>query len=283
MQKNFFDQVANFYQTSWFTRVNKIHLLWLLPVLMLFSAYAGSVTNPFVNNNTQVTRPTIRIATLPYNPPFELSNTNTGEIVGFEVDIMTSICDVMAINCVFRIMSGYDDMFTALDKGEVDLTMASIVIVKGSESYLFSYPFLPSYVQFFVQKDSAIQSNKDIFGKHIGMINDPLLQATMLRRFGTNTSINVFTTMQAGIQSLANGNIDAMVMEAMSVDYWLTNTGGTFKTVGDPIPFGFGYGVMTIKNRFDLISQIDNAMTILENNGTYARIYNRYFGLQFSS
>ena len=41
---------------------------------------------------------------------------------------------------------------------------------------------------------------------------------------------------------------------------------------------GEGYAIMAHKNNSDLIKKINQALLDMEQDGTYLRIYNRYFG-----
>lgn len=257
----------------------RIFFIGFFAFILSFGNLYAALFPPPISSSGSLNTPPLVIGTLPFNPPFETSDANSGVFLGFEIDMMNSICNRMGAKCVFKAIPEYQQIFAALDTGKIDMTVASIVIIEGSASYLFSYPFLPSYVQFFAKNNSTIETAKQVVGRKIGMINDPLLQAVMLQKFGSKPPFVIFPSVQAGIDSLTQGNIDVMVLEARSVDYWLSNTGGIFKKVGEPLPFGLGYGVMTRNTRLELINEINKAILSMENDGTYVRIYNRYFNL----
>jgi polar amino acid transport system substrate-binding protein len=54
------------------------------------------------------------------SPPMESVDTATGQIVGFDVDVVNAIC--AKINCKAEfVTTGWDGIFAALDQGSFDL------------------------------------------------------------------------------------------------------------------------------------------------------------------
>ncbi len=84
----------------------------------------------------------LKIATDPTFPPMEYIDEATGEIVGFDIDVMNAICT--EINCVPEyINTAWDGIFPALQQGEFDLVISGVPITEERDKTMdFSDPYL---------------------------------------------------------------------------------------------------------------------------------------------
>ena len=84
----------------------------------------------------------LRIGTDATYPPMETIDESTGEIVGFDVDVMNAVC--AEINCVPEfINTAWDGIFAALQQGEFDLVISGVSITDERDMTMdFSDPYL---------------------------------------------------------------------------------------------------------------------------------------------
>ncbi len=246
-------------------------LALLLCSFYLIPALASAAQSPL----DALPKPTLIIGTLLFNPPFEVSDPKRNVYSGFEMDIMSAVCQRIKMNCKYVALPTVRDVFKALAEGQINLAVASIIVLKGDGEHIFSTPYLPSSLQFFAKKESKISSMSDIMQSKIGTINDPLIRTLVTVDYAKNYPVAIYDTAQAGIDDLAAGNIDVFVSQAASVKYWLSTITDTFKLVGNPIPIGLGNGAMAVKGADSLMNPINQALLSMENDGTYSQIYNR--------
>lgn len=76
------------------------------------------------------------------SPPMESVDTATGQIVGFDVDVVNAIC--AKINCKAEfVTTGWDGIFAALDQGSFDLVASGVSITDERKKAMdFSEPYL---------------------------------------------------------------------------------------------------------------------------------------------
>ena len=62
----------------------------------------------------------LKVGTDATYPPMETVDEATGEIVGFDIDLLNAVCE--RINCVLQFVNtAWDGIFAALQQGEFDL------------------------------------------------------------------------------------------------------------------------------------------------------------------
>lgn len=219
----------------------------------------------------------LRVGTIPYNPPFEIEADKAGHFFGFDVDIMDEICNRLQADCHF-IPLKFENIFSELAAGHIDLGLAAISIVESREqNFLFSLPYMASSGQFLTKSTSPISSLDDIQGKKIGLTEGTIFKAIVLTSFGKQARIYEYPTLQAVLQALSNNKVDVIIDDEEAAKNWVATNNKLFKLVGEGIPIGVGYGIMANKKDQDLINRVNKALLEMEEDGHYLKIYNRYF------
>ena len=112
---------------------------------------------------------TWRVATEGTFPPFEFYNSTTGEIQGFEVDLVREMAKVMKKDLKLETM-GFDAIIPAILSGTIDTGAAGFSITpERAKRVLFTIPFYKSGLTIVVPKGNPknIQSFDDLKGKKI--------------------------------------------------------------------------------------------------------------------
>ncbi|KTC75340.1 arginine ABC transporter substrate-binding protein [Legionella birminghamensis] len=218
---------------------------------------------------------TLTVATLPYAPPFEMAADKSDHFFGFDIDIMEEICRRIQAYCKFMPMT-FEQLMVRTYTGNVNLAIAAITITDDrKESYLFSLPYLPSSGQLLTSSNSPIQNLNDLAGKQIGSEKGTIFKGLLLEKFNNNIQIKEYSTQPEIFQALGNNEIDALILDEGSSKYWSAN--GDFKLIGPEMKIGIGYGIMANKREQALIDRINKALLSMENDGTYVKIYSKYF------
>lgn len=221
--------------------------------------------------------PDLKIGTLIFNPPFETSDAKRNVYTGFEIDVMSTVCQRLKLNCRFIPVATVQDVFQQLAANQFDIAVASVIVLKGDGEHVFSTPYLPSGIQFFAKKNnSKVNKLPDVLNSRIGTTNDPLVRTLVTVNYAIKYPLKIYPSPEAGIAALNSGEIDTFVMQTATTKYWLANTSGTFKAIGRPIPIGLGNGAVGMLTASGLMDQINQVLLDMQQDGTYVQIYNRY-------
>lgn len=219
----------------------------------------------------------IRIAALVYNPPFEVEADKKGHFFGFEVDIMMEVCKRIQGDCHFQALT-FDQIFKELLTENIDLALGAIITTREREGiFLFSLPYLASSGHFITRANSPIKNIEDIRQKKVGVVRGTLFKDIVLEKYQGVVQVLEYRTLSEAFIALSNNTLDAVITDEEAAKYWATTNSTLFKLVGKSIPIGMGYGMMANKKSTPLINKINKALLDMEADGTYLKIYNRYF------
>lgn len=211
------------------------------------------------------------------NPPFNARIDQRNHFYGFDVELMDEICKRMGVHCNYIAMS-LSELFVAVESNRIDVAVDSIIITSNrSEYFLFSNPYLTSRVRFMVRTDSVYKSPDDLKGKNIGLRMHNPYNEFLAKFFKNDIHVQTFVTTPDVIEALSDGKIDAMLVNNISADYWAANNANQFRLLGEPMPFGNGFGIMANKGQAALILKLNAAMQQMEADGFYKNIYSHYF------
>lgn len=216
------------------------------------------------------------IGTSPFDPPMEMQATKEGVFTGFEIDLVNEVCRRIKATCVYQPMTFEDIMISVLG-GKVDLGIDGFFITNERLAYyLFSLPYLQTKAQLFALADSNINSTNINTGNRIGIEAGTVFQGLLLKKYD-NVKVIDYQRQQDMLEDLADHKLDMIMFDFIGASYWVNNSQGVFKLVGDPISFGMGYGILANQNKGELMVRINKALTDMQNDGTYVSIYSRYF------
>jgi polar amino acid transport system substrate-binding protein len=182
----------------------------------------------------------IRIAVENLYTPFQFENPSTGEIMGYEYDMVAEIC--ARINCtpVYEYIS-WDAMITSVGEGQFDLGMTGISILdERKEAVDFSDPYINLQQFLLVRADEDRFTNVDEFvadeSLKLGVQNGTSGYWVTLDYIPEDSDRRVvYNEFGALVQALIVGDVDTIPVDAASARGFISTTGGAVMTTGDAI------------------------------------------------
>ncbi|KTD06654.1 transporter substrate-binding domain-containing protein [Legionella hackeliae] len=210
-----------------------------------------------------------------YNPPFGIPADEKEHFSGFEIDLMQEICRRAQLECLFRNFT-FPQLFSETLTNHIDLAIGSISITpERQKDFIFSLPYLPGGGQYATRVSSSVKTISDIKGKRIGIEEGTIFKAWIHAQFGHSSQVLEYKNVEDVLQALYDNKVDAVLLDAGIVQYWVANNSNLFRSVGKPI--SSGYGIMANKSKEGLVAIINKYLLDLENDGTYLVLYRRYF------
>ncbi|MEM1310009.1 MAG: basic amino acid ABC transporter substrate-binding protein [Cyanobacteria bacterium P01_H01_bin.153] len=218
---------------------------------------------------------TLTVATEPAFPPFEFQADN-GELEGFDIDLMNAIGETAGLEVEFESLP-FDGIIPALQAGTVDAAISGMTITEERlQTVDFSRPYIKAGLAIAVQED-----NPEVAGL------DDLADKKIAVQIGTTgadqaaevpgAEISTFDSAPLALQELANGNVDAVINDApVTLDAIESGNISGLKVVGELITTEF-YGIALPKGS-ENVEIINNALMTMMEDGTYAEIYQKWFG-----
>ncbi|AUH73261.1 arginine ABC transporter substrate-binding protein [Legionella sainthelensi] len=253
---------------SYYLRLLSIKRRWIQLLFIFSFSISFSYAEPLRS---------LTVATEIFNPPFIMQGANN-QLFGFDIEMMEDICKTIHRHCQYH--SGFfeNTIISTIEQHEADIGVASITItLDRSQRVSFSIPYLPSEAQYLaLKKWATVPFSKDVFnGKKIGIQVGTLFEKVINDSGFSNVEIVNYRSTPKLIEALSNGDIDFILQDALSAQYWATQM-PVFAPFGKAFSIGYGFGIVVNKTDNELLQQINNALLEFEKNGEFKRTYNRY-------
>ncbi|MDT3330094.1 amino acid ABC transporter substrate-binding protein [Microbacterium sp. KSW-18] len=217
---------------------------------------------------------TLTVATEGTYRPFTYHDED-GKLVGYDVEIIEAVAKKLDLNIEFK-ETQWDGIFAGLDAGRVDVIANQVSINPEREAkYLFSEPYTvsPSVV---VVKDSddSISSFADLEGKKTAQ---SLTSNFYKLAEEAGADVTPIEGWAQAVELLRQGRVEATVNDKLTfLDYEKTDGPTGLKIAAETDPAKSA--VVTTKGKKALIEKIDGALDDLREDGTLAKISEKYFG-----
>jgi len=208
----------------------------------------------------------------------------SGALIGSEIDLAKNVAAQLNLKAQF-VESSFAAMIPGLQAKQCDVIMASLYIKPEREAIVDFVPYLYSGTGIAVSKEhpAAITGMDDsLCGKKVmvivGTTAESLAreQSTKCTAGGRSAvDVNLNSRPDVSIQQVQNGQMDALIDAAETLGYYATKTGAQIRMVG--APFGkIQIGAATLKGNTPLHDAVAQAITALENDGTYAKTLDKW-------
>ena len=248
-----------------------MHIKKALFVIMLVVALAVGLTPSFAAGPIYKDLPDlegreIAIAVENLYTPFQFENPASGEVMGYEYDLVNEICSRLNCTPVYETTS-WDVMISAVGEGQYDMGMTGISIREERKAVVdFSDPYINLDQFLLVRADEDRFQNLDEFAA-----NDDQTRCRPVRQ----SRRVVYTEFGALVQALVTGQIDAMPADASAAAGFISTTGQEVKLVGPPISED-SMGFIFPKGS-DLVAPINAAIDSVKEDGFLDYLYYKWF------
>ena len=224
----------------------------------------------------------IGIAAEPY-PPF-YSPDASGNWVGWEIDLINTVCAAGQLECVITPVS-WDGLIPSLTGGQIDAIMASMSITEERMQTIdFSDKYYNTPTVVVAAKGSGITADAaGMAGKILGLQVSTNHEAYAQAHFADAGEIKTYQTADEIFQDLSAGRIDAAMADGIAIDAFLASETGVAccesagAVADDKAILGLGIGVGLRKGEDALKAQFNAAIAKVIADGTYDAISKPYF------
>ena len=211
--------------------------------------------------------------------PFEALNSKK-EVVGFSVEILEAIAQNSGMKVKF-INTPWEGIFTTLATGERDLIISSVTITPERKQLMdFSEPYFEAKQLIAVGKNSTVGRFTDLKNLKIAVQTDTTGDEIAQKLQGkTSSNIKRFESTPQAIKELESNLVDAVLTDnGVIVNYLSNNPQSKLKIIDDVTFAKEYYGIAVNKGNTALLTKINKGLFTIKANGTYDKIYNKYFG-----
>jgi len=224
---------------------------------------------------------TLRIVTDDEFPPLHFSDPD-GQPVGFSVDLMRAICERLSVTCTVQ-QRRFDTLLQTLADGQADIVAAAIPVsaqIKARFHISRVYHRFPARFIAAAGFDAAL-IEAGLSGRRVAVARETAHAAFLAEHFPQARRIEALD-FDSALRALDRGEVDLVFGDGQAGAIWLGArslqmarfVGGPFFSVRH---FGEGVGFILRPDEPNLKRAVDHALQTLWDEGTYARLFLRYF------
>jgi ABC-type amino acid transport substrate-binding protein len=211
---------------------------------------------------------------IPY-PPFEQGKP--GNYTGFDVELMEAIGEKLGREVEFQDTS-FETIFRDVAQGKFDAVISAATITEEREKAVdFSNPYYLSEQAVLVKEGSPIKSLKELEGKTVAVQQGTTGQELAKVEI-PGSEIRPFPEGPDAVNALKAGTVEGVVIDAPVAQNAVEKSGGV--EIAEKVPTEERYGIAVAQGEEELLDEINEGLEEVEEDGTYAKIYEKWFHLE---
>lgn len=218
----------------------------------------------------------IRVGSETTFPPFEF--TKDDKYVGFDLDLTDAIIKQMGSKMEFKSM-GFDALIPAVQSGQIDLIAAGLnATPERAKQVAFSDPyFTQDGFVIVVNKDNdSIKDWADLEGKNVGA--QVGTQQVKVAQEAKVANVKQLDSNSQAFMELQAKTLDAVVIDQPVGMYYLKQGADKDLKIVGTAKDAEGMVFAMKKDNKELQAAVNKALKELKDNGTYDKIYTKWFG-----
>lgn len=210
-------------------------------------------------------------------PPFSFYDQG-GKATGFNVELLLAVAEVMDMPKIDIKLGAWDDAYHNLKEGKGDIIVGMASSSHRQRYFDFSMPVITTYRGIFVASDIDICTLEDLRDKEVLVMRNSYSHQYLEQQGLARKIIPVDNTLEA-LRILEDGKHDCALMNRLQAvflisKYELENV----RLASAPLlPRDFCFAVA--KGDTLLLSQLNQGLSIVKQNGTYNRLYTKWLGV----
>ncbi len=211
-------------------------------------------------------------------PPMEMIDPDTGEIIGFDVDVVNAICE--RINCTAEfVTTAWDGIFAALVQGEFDMVVSGVSITPERDEIVdFSDPYLVVSQAILMRVGDEGMTIEDFQGGSLLSAQTGTTNAQLAEDLVGRENIRLYDTFVSAVLALQQGDVDGVIIDGTSAVAYEQEFAGEL-TVGieglqaDPLGLVFQEGD-------PMVDAFNEGLQMIMDDGTHAELVAKYWGTE---
>lgn len=249
--------------------------LWII-IALIAIALTGCTAQKEVVEIKKIT-----VLTSPDYPPYESIGVD-GSYVGFDIELMEAIADIMGVEVVWKEQS-FDGIIAGLQAGQGDMAISGMnVDAERLKSVDFSdiYKAGESLYTAVVLKNKGFASVEDLSGLKIG-VQTGTVQENAMKAIADKYGLIIESrsTFLTIIEDIKLGRLDALVIDyENAISYEEVNPELTTFKITDEALDGDGGTAIAFPKGSEWVAQVNAALAQMKEDGSLKALDSKWFG-----
>jgi polar amino acid transport system substrate-binding protein len=239
----------------------------------------------------------LTVSTDPAYPPQSSLDEQTGEYVGFDIDVATEIANRLGVDVAWEAPS-WDVITAGSWNGRWDTTVGSMTPTNDRQEVLHftePYNYTPAVVVVPADDESVTDLTTDLDGKKIGVCSGCTYDQFLTKDLAIDgyefdfviddAEVSGYDTDTTALQDLTNLRLDAVITSVTTAQGYI-DAGNPVKIVGDPVfyePLSIGFDKSSDPSSESLFEAVDGIVADMHEDGTLTSLSEEWYGLDLTT
>lgn len=268
--------------TDNYNLLSKNHLFKVVLVLALLALGACSNHTASDANSAEqsdaLTKSDYVVAVEPAYIPFVFNN-DQHQTDGFDIDVLNAIAKQQNLTFTYKPYP-WKMLFDSLSKGDADIAAAGITITEARKQDMdFSEPYFQSRQMLLLGADATkIESFSQLPSLRLA-VKEGTTSDDLVKQLGMTDQTLFLSSNYATVKEVLQGNVDAALGDSgVMLYYHSLYPEKKLTTLADDTETPEEFGFALRKNQQALMDQLNKGLRAIKADGTYERIYQKWFG-----
>lgn len=218
-------------------------------------------------------------------PPMGYKDTETGNIVGFDIDLATEACKRLGVELVKQPIN-WDNKQLELDGGNIDCVWNGMSYTEErAQEMLVSKPYMKNNQILLTLKGSEYSTKKSLAGTTLGVQKDSSAETALNKDTDFKSTLGEIVGIEnytSALMELKNKTIQVVAIDEVVARYYLTKEPDLYQIVQDDQGENASlaaedYVIGFRKGDTELMNKIYGALEEMKKDGTLATISTKWF------
>ena len=209
-------------------------------------------------------------------PPYEYIDKETGEYVGFNVDLMREISLETGVKIKFYPMK-WDEALEKLESGEIDLIQGIEPLEERKSKISFSNPYIENSQSIFALESSDIKDEKSLSKKLIAVQKADATKSII--KDSKSLKFLEVDDQEEALKKMISKEADLYLGNTLTGVRLVEEMGerNNIRIIGETIG-SIDYCIGVKKGNIEVLNLMNKSLSKIKRNGTYDKIYTKWFG-----
>ena len=215
-------------------------------------------------------------------PPMGFTD-ESGELVGFDLDVAEEVCNRLGITLVKQPID-WDLKEDELNSGAIDCIWNGMsVTAERAKSMTLSDPYIKNTLIFVVTEESDAKGFRDLKGKTVGVQSGSSAEDALKESgIAGDISIAEYNDNMELVADLTQGKVDAVLIDSIAAYYFIFQSDERFYVLSDSISeeecaIGFRKGDYALRDKIQAI------ISEMKDDGSLGEISKKWFGTDITT
>jgi len=211
-------------------------------------------------------------------PPYEYLD-DEGRPTGYNVDLTRAIARETGLDVQIT-LKPWNEIIEALEDGEIDALQGMFYSENRDRLFDFSQPHTSLHYAVVSRSEEADlpESLEDLAGKHIAIQQGDIMH-DFLERNGISAHVEAFDSQEDALREVSEGRCDSALVSRMTALYCIDKNDWQNLEIANRHILSLEYCYATSDGNNPLLAHLSEGLRLLEENGEYRRIQNKWLGV----